>query len=336
MPNFRGVLRGIRFAVPGVSMRRLVRVFLTAAAVLLPAVLFCRKCGAPSGVSRSDLPAFYRIYRTETGTVENVPVRDYLIGTVGAEMPASYLPEALKAQTVAAHSYAEYVRRQRIQHPEPSLHGAALSDDCARDQAFIPPEQLRRTLGEHGYAAIAAAVDAAGDMLLLYDNAPAAAVYHACSAGRTESAAVLWGNAVPYLVQVDSPADRNAPQYAGTVTLSADELRERLTGEGIVLPDDPAAWLSVQETSESGTVLRARCGSAELTGMRLRNLLGLRSACFTFTFADGIFTFRTRGFGHGAGMSQYGANALAAQGCDAAEILQYYYPGTALTAQKPG
>ena len=313
-----------------------IRGMLTAAAVLLLTVLFCMRGKPPSGDGQPENPASYRLYRTETGVTETVSVRDYLIGTVGAEMPASFHPEALRAQTVAAHSYAEYVRRQRMQHPEQMPHGADLSDDCRRDQAFIPPEQLRRRIGENGYAAIAAAVDAAADLLLLYDGAPAAAVYHACSAGRTESAEQIWGSAVPYLVPVDSPADKEAPQYAGTVTLPADALREILTKAGAVLPENPVDWLSVQEISESGTVLRIRCGSTEMRGMQLRELLGLRSACFTAEFEGNSFTFRTRGSGHGVGMSQYGADALAEQGFDAAEILQYYYPGTVCRAQKSG
>ena len=224
----------MRFVLPEGAMRDRLGIILLAAAGLL---LLCRVLF--SGAEPEQADAFYRVYRTETGTAETVSVRDYLIGTVGAEMPASFHPEALKAQTVAAHTYAEYVT---------GVQGAALSDDCGRCQAYLPPEQLKERLGEAAYEKIAAAVDAAGDLLLLYDGAPALTVYHACSRGQTRSAEAVWGTAVPYLVPVGSPADGDAPQNTG----------------------------------------------------------------------------------HGVGMSQYGAEAMAEQGAGFAEILQHYYPGTEL------
>ncbi|MBP0966933.1 MAG: SpoIID/LytB domain-containing protein [Oscillospiraceae bacterium] len=196
--------------------------------------------------------AYYRVYRTETGTAEEIPVRDYLIGTVGAEIPPSFHPEALKAQTAAAHTYAEYFRRQQAAHPDPALHGAELSDDSAHCQAYLPPELLRERYGDAAYAAVEAAVDVAGSLLVCWDGEPALTVYHACSSGMTESAEHVWGTAVPYLIPVDSPADRDAPEPSG----------------------------------------------------------------------------------HGVGMSQYGADALAKQGYGFGDILQHYYPGTVLLPQE--
>ena len=175
---------------------RLCLLLLAAAGILL----LCRMLFSRREPAQTD--TCYRVYRTETGTAETVSVRDYLIGTVGAEMPASFHPEALKAQTVAAHTYAEYVT---------GVQGAALSDDCRRCQAYLPPEQLKERLGDAAYEKITAAVDAAGDLLLLYDGAPALTVYHACSRGQTRSAEAVWGTAVPYLVPVGSPADGDAP-----------------------------------------------------------------------------------------------------------------------------
>ena len=221
---------------------RLCLLLLAAAGILL----LCRMLFSRREPAQTD--TCYRVYRTETGTAETVSVRDYLIGTVGAEMPASFHPEALKAQTVAAHTYAVYCIRQQAASPDPALHGAELSDDCGRCQAYLPPAQLRERLGTAAYEKIAAAVDEAGGMLLLYDGEPALTVYHACSRGQTRSAEAVWGTAVPYLVPVDSPADGDAPQNTG----------------------------------------------------------------------------------HGVGMSQYGADAMAAQGMRFPDILQHYYPGTEL------
>ena len=309
-------------------MIRRIRIILIAAAGLLPVC-----CGAPRGADRSAPAACYRILRTAEGTVESVPVRDYLIGAVGAEMPASFAPEALKAQTVAAHTYAEYFRRQQAAHPDPALRGAELSDDSSRCQAYLPAAALRERLGENGYAAVEAAVDAAGGLLLLYEGEPAAAVYHACSSGRTESAEAVWGTPVPYLVPAGSPADSDAPQYEAEFTFSPEEVREALRDAGVqaALPEDPAGWFSEAVRTESGTVRTIRCGDAVLTGSRIREIFRLPAACFSAAFADGLFIFRTRGAGHGVGMSQHGANAMAEQGCSFTEILLHYYPGTVCT-----
>lgn len=311
-------------------MRRLCLILSAAAGLLLLCGILLHRKKAPAA------GACYLVYRTETGTAEEIPVKDYLIGAVGAEMPPSFHPEALKAQTVAAHTYADYFRRQQAVHPDPALHGAELSDDSAHCQAYLPPALLRERYGDAAYAAVEAAVDAASGLLLCCGGEPALTVYHACSSGRTESAEHVWGTAVPYLIPVGSAWDQNAPQYAAAVTFSAAEVQAALQNAGLspALPENPAQWFTEPVCSESGTVLHIRCGDTVLTGQRLRGLLGLRSACFSVSCADGVFTFRTKGAGHGAGMSQYGADAMAKQGYGFADILQHYYPGTALLPQE--
>ena len=252
-------------------------------------------------------------------------------------MPASYEPEALKAQAVVSHTYAERMHRLHSVRPDPALSGADFSDDSRHYQAFVSAEQLRARYGDAfdaQYAKLAEAVDAVGGLLLCEDGEPIVAAFHAVSSGMTESAENVWGTALPYLVAVRSDADRSAPQFAAETALPADQVRHALlAAEGTcTLPeDDPAAWFSDAVRSESGTVLQIGCGGAVLSGERLREILGLRSACFTVSFADGIFTFRTKGSGHGVGMSQYGANAMAAQGSSFETILQHYYPETVLS-----
>ncbi len=210
---------------------RLCLLLLAAAGILL----LCRMLFSRREPAQTD--TCYRVYRTETGTVETVSVRDYLIGTVGAEMPASFHPEALKAQTVAAHTYAVYCIRQQAASPDPALHGAELSDDCGRCQAYLPPAQLRERLGTAAYEKIAAAVDEAGGMLLLYDGEPALTVYHACSRGQTRSAEAVWGTAVPYLVPVGSPADGDAPQNTGHGVGMSQYLSDFMAAQGMRFPD---------------------------------------------------------------------------------------------------
>lgn len=318
-------------------MKHPIRFFLFSAAfmLLIPVVLFCRTAEAPAQDPAEPIPAAasYRVLRTGTGETEEVSVRDYLIGAVAAEMPASYCPEALKAQAVASHTYAERIRRQNAANPDPALNGADFSDDSRFYQAFASEAELRAQWGDQFriyYNKVAAAVDAVSDLLICWEDEPIVAAFHAVSPGRTEDAGAVWGTALPYLVPVSSDADCSAPSFAEKVTLPPETVRNALLSAepALSLPEDPAKWFAEAECTESGTVLQMHCGTAVLSGSRLREALGLRSACMTVSYEDGLFTFRTKGFGHGVGMSQFGAGKMAARGSGFREILLHYYPGT--------
>lgn len=275
----------------------------------------------------------YHVLDTGTGIVEEIPLREYLIGAVGAEMPASFEPEALKAQAVAAHTYAE--RQCMLSESRPELGGADFSNDPAVYQACLTEDEQRERWGTHYdlyRSRLEAAVDAVQDELLYYDNAPIIAAFHAMSGGMTESAENVWGSDIAYLCSVASEADRNAPSFETKAVFSAEEVQERLLAAhpGLLLPADPAAWLGEPVVSEAGTVLQLQIGDGIFTGQELRSAFGLRSAVFTASYADGQFTFTVHGYGHDVGMSQYGANAMAQEGHTYREILAYYYPGATL------
>lgn len=344
--------------VPGeeILMKEPFRFYLFAAAAMLAAPAAAvltvprpEQSGLISGVQRPSaavsaaevrqtVPApaeAYRVLRTESGEIEEIPVRDYLIGAVAAEMPASYAPEALKAQAVVSHTYAERIRLQNQRCPDASLRGADFSDDSAHYQAFYSAEQMRLAGGAHfaeNYDKIADAVDAVCNLLLYADGEPIVAAFHAVSAGKTEASENVWGGALPYLVPVGSEWDSSAPHFEEETVLAAGTVRKALTGKypQIVLPEEPAEWFQITDVSASGTVRTVRCGSEVLTGQALRELLSLRSACFAVTARGDRLVFTTKGFGHNVGMSQYGANELARRGTDCAGILAHYYPGTVL------
>ena len=284
-----------------------------------------------------DAKKCYRVLDAATGEVSEVAVRDYLIGAVCAEMPASYESEALKAQAVAVHSYAERIAARNRESPDAALCGADFSNDANVYQGYYSEAELRAAYGEayeESYAKVAAAVDAVADVLLCYDGEPIVAAFHAISAGKTESAENIWGEPIAYLTAVDSSADVAAPHYLEAVTFSVDEVREKLQtlGAGLVLPDDPALWMRVTAVTDAGTVTTVQCGNLVYTGQQMRSVFGLRSACFTVAYsADGQFAFTTKGYGHGVGMSQYGANAMAQSGSSFQEILAHYYPNAVLT-----
>jgi len=284
--------------------------------------------------NNADTPV-YSVYMTKTGTVETVSVRDYLIGAVAAEMPASYEAEALKAQVIASHTYAERISAQNAQSPDESLCGADFSDDSSSYQAFYTEAQLHTLWGDDffsNYEKITAAVDAVGELILYYDDAPIIAAFHAVSAGATESSALIWGADLPYLVSVPSEGDVTSPLYETVTEYTEDTVRDALTAarQTVTFSDNPAEWFSVLSVSDAGTVLSAAVGSEVWTGQQLRDALSLRSACFMVTYEAGSFQFITKGYGHSVGMSQYGANQMASAGSTCAEILAHYYPGTEL------
>ncbi|HIZ54709.1 MAG TPA: stage II sporulation protein D [Firmicutes bacterium] len=285
---------------------------------------------------------YYRVQDHQTGEIHLMSANDYIKGVVAAEMPADFEIEALKAQAVAAHTYAILQKSANDQNPDPALNGADFSTDPTHYQAYLSPEELQEFYG-HRYPEISekigAAVDAVINQVLVCDGQPIAAAFHAISGGITENAASVWGNEVSYLVPVVSEGDRLSPDYEVSVCFSSEEIRNALlTGyTGITLPDDPAEWLVINSRTASGMVTEVIVGDAVLSGVELRGLLGLRSANFEITYDAEAeeFCFTTFGYGHGVGMSQYGADYMARQGKSYVEILEHYYTGATLYTISP-
>lgn len=316
--------------------------------LMIPALAFVGQRSAPAGdnassegtpsISAQDYDAgnFYLVQNHRTGEVMTMTPADYIKGVVAAEMPVSYHTEALKAQAVAAHTYALRQIDAQLSSPTSEMDGAYLSTDPATFQAWISVDEMKENWGENfnvNYQKLSDAVNSVITQVLTYEEKPIIAAFHSISSGKTESAATVWGREVSYLSPVTSEGDELSPDYESRVVLKTEEVRHALTEKhsDIQLDSDPAKWFSVQEKSESGTITKVAVGDQELTGRELRELLGLKSANFTIHFAEGIFTFDCLGYGHGVGMSQYGADYLARQGKNYREILLHYYTGVTLT-----
>lgn len=285
--------------------------------------------------SAADEP--YKVLNCSTGIVSEVSVRDYVIGAVAAEMPASFEEEALKAQAVAAHTYAERQRGLQKKSPDTALGNADFSDDPNKYQGFYTNDMIHHYFGENYdvyYKKIAKAVDEVLPYIMTYEDEPIIAAFHSMSSGRTESAENVWGAAVDYLVSTDSEADTEAPGYIEETEIDEQFVKTRLERvfEGIKLENDPEKWITIKEKSPSGTVIKAEAGGIEVTGGEIREAFGLRSADFTVSCKDGKIIFTTRGYGHGVGMSQYGANHMAQQGSTWREILEHYYSKTEIVS----
>ena len=272
----------------------------------------------------------------ETVTVKNgdevqeMDMQSYLVGVVAAEMPASFEPEALKAQSVAARSYALYCAATG-RHSDT----AQVCTDFACCQAWSSEDTLRRNWGgsyDEKLEKIKSAVEATAGEYLCYDGAPVFAAFHSSSAGATEDCGAIW-SARPYLISVDSPETaEEVPNYISSVELSALDFRDTVL---YARPDadftgDESGWIGEITRDGSGRVASAVLGGEKLSGTELRSLFSLRSTAFTLEYTGSSFLFTVTGFGHGVGMSQYGANAMAKSGADYREILAHYYPGTQL------
>lgn len=291
----------------------------------------------PDKASKDYSGSPYKVLDVSSGEILEVSERDYVIGAVCAEMPASFNEEALKAQAVAAHTYAQRQRLREKENPTAELCGADFSNDTSKYQGYFTQDQAKQYFGENfeeSYSKITAAADEVMPYILTYNDEPIISAFHSMSSGKTESAENAWGAAVEYLVPVDSRSDTSAPKYLDETRYPSDILRNKLETAfpGIALGEDISSWITIKEVSDSGTVLSAAAGDRTVTGNDLRLALSLRSPCFDVRYEGSEAVITTKGYGHGVGMSQYGANAMAQDGKTWQEILAHYYPGTEITS----
>lgn len=271
----------------------------------------------------------FRIYDLTTKEIYEIGADDYVRGAIAAEMGADFEYEALVAQGRAAFSCALYQK---------NAHSAADYDFTADPQnrfMFVTEEQVREIYGEaftEKWDKICRAAAEALSAVITYEGAPAMTVYHAISAGTTQSAADIWGGGLPYLTEVESHWDESCDGFLTTASRPKDEVMESLNSYGAKLGGGvPEQWFTGGEYTSGGYLKRIQIGAATFSGAKLRTLFGLRSSAFTVEYSNGEFIFTVRGYGHGVGMSQVGANAMAKEGSSAAEILAHYYPETELT-----
>ena len=253
----------------------------------------------------------------------------YLVGAVRAEKPASFETEALKAQAVAARTYTLYKLQTGGNHGDT----ADICTDSTCCQAYISEEDARSNWGDAAdgnEAKIETAVRETDGETILYGGVPILAVFHSCSAGQTRSSGQVWVSDLPYLQAVSSPEPADSiPNYYSRVEFTAEEFREKVLASypEADLSGDISGWLQNAVTDTAGSVETVDVGGVTMKGSTLRSVLGLRSACFEWEAADGGLVFYVTGYGHGVGMSQYGANQMAKEGADYREILTHYYTG---------
>lgn len=266
----------------------------------------------------TDAAADLTLYDAAVGQTITVPVEEFLIGTAACELPADWPDDAVCAQMVASHSYALSLGS------EPMQVNSAL---CA---GWTDAQVLQARWGDDfaaNYDRLAALATEVCGALLCYEGAPAAACYHSISAGHTEASQNVWVTALPYLQGVDSPWDKTVPDYAVTVTYTTEQMTTLLQNLGLEPEGDPTTWFGACQWDYAGYVERLTVCGTSFSGTALRSAFSLRSASFSVTYDGENFALTTYGYGHGVGMSQYGAKAMAEGGSTWQEILTYYFPG---------
>ena len=257
--------------------------------------------------------------------VKEMKLDDYLLGVVYAEVPESYSIEALKAQAIAARSYTLYKINNGITHQ----NGADVCTDYTHCQAWNPAEK------ESVYPeSITKAIKETQNTIITYGSKCINALYFSNSAGMTESAENVWsGSHYPYLKSVSSPGESEFSDFCQVKNFTFDQFIQAIESYSEDITCDADLGVSnIQniKRSPSGRILSAEIGGKTFTGLQIRSIFSLRSSNIYFTQNDSGISVVSLGYGHGVGMSQCGAQAMAKSGSNYIEILKHYYPGTEL------
>jgi len=260
----------------------------------------------------------------EDETLQYIDMDTYITGVLLGELPADFKVETLKAQAIVARTYAKKRSLTGMKHPKSAV---CVQSSCC--QAYCSVDDYIQSGGKQTTVdKFKMAVEDTAGMVLTYQGDLADATYYSCSGGRTEDALAVWGTDVPYLQSVDSPGEENATHYTDRIEMSSKVFASKL---GLELSGQPASWFGNVTYTSGGGVATIMIGGREFYGVDLREKLNLYSTAFSIMAVGENVHIFTRGFGHRVGMSQYGADAMATNGCDYQEILSHYYPGTTLS-----
>lgn len=269
-----------------------------------------------------------KLLHKKTNEIEEVKIDDYLCNVVSAEMPADYELEALKAQAIVARTYTIY-KVQNKKH-----ENADICDDSTCCQAWVSKEnRLERweeTKREENWNKIQQCVNETKGKIITYNNQPINAFFHANSGGTTELPVNVWGGSgLPYLQVVQTAGEEGYTQYSSEVDLTQEELINKLKTkyEDIQIDFNNDEDVKIIEHTDSNRVKTVKFGNHELSGVETRTLLGLKSTNFEIKKENNQIKFLVKGYGHGVGMSQTGANTMAKQGNNCEEIIKHFYVG---------
>lgn len=273
----------------------------------------------------------YYLYNLETQELEEMDLISFLVGSAACEVPVTYEMQAIKAQMIACHSYYLYCKQNGV--PSDDLN---LSFDERYMQKYASKERLQEYWGmsfDDNYQKFLNCANDVKNIVLKYNGDIALTPYYAVSCGKTQTSEAEWGTALDYLTIVESPNDALSDDYLDVKTFTVQEMYDRFMTAftGFELnTETPEEWFGDIEYNESGYVTTVEVSNVKILGKDFRKYFELDSSCFMIFLEDGQFSVATKGYGHGVGLSQFGANQLSQQGKNYEEILMHYFPGTSL------
>ncbi|MDN0031924.1 stage II sporulation protein D [Oscillibacter ruminantium] len=278
----------------------------------------------------------YTIRVLKGDKVETMTMGEYLQGVVRAEMPASFEQQALCAQAVAARTYTLYKMASGGNHGD-------LADICTDHtccQAYLDKETATKNWGDNAEnyeAKVENAVSLTDGQTILYDGVPVLAVFHSSSAGQTKKSGEVWTSDLPYLQSVSSPEGEGVPNYYSRVEFTFAEFKKLFMAAypEADLSGRVSGWFGERKVSEDGNVDSVTVGGVSVRGTQMRTIFSLRSTTFETEIQDGKIVFFVTGYGHGVGMSQYGAQQMAKDGSGWKDIITHYYTGVTVAVYIP-
>lgn len=273
-----------------------------------------------------------KVHLTNEDKIIEVPLEEYVKSVVSGEMPASFELEALKAQAIAARTYVSAKRTR----PCNEAKGGDVCD-TTHCQVYITKESRLEKWGDQGseyWAKVSEAVDATKGMVLTYDNELVQyPQFFSTSSGMTENAVDVFSNAVPYLVSTESKGEEIAPKFTSEFKFNVTDFVNKINSkyeDAKLSEDNLQSNIEILSRSDAGGVKEIRFGGVKVKGADFRLAFGLSSTNFQFSISGSDIIFNCKGYGHGVGMSQWGANVMAKDGKKYDEILKHYYTGIEL------
>lgn len=276
-------------------------------------------------ITMGNSPFAVTVMRASTDKVENVPLETYVSRVVASEMPSEFELEALKAQALAARTFIvdHMVGQDNKKKPDVT--------DTTAHQVYNNKQELRETMGKdfkQEMHKIKKAVAATKGEIITYNNEPITAAYFSTSNGYTENSEDYWINKTPYLRSVKSPWDKGSPKFLDQKIFTIKQVEDALE---VDLPKNSALSMKITRT-EGKRVDQLKIAGKSYSGKQVREALKLRSSDFEIEQKNGHLIFTTQGFGHGIGMSQYGANGMAKHGKNYKQIIKHYYQGVEISS----
>lgn len=272
------------------------------------------------------------VYNVKENKVEKINIEEYLYGVLSSEMPSTFDEEALKAQAIAARTYVIYKMENSI---TTGHENATVCTNSAHCQAYTSYEDLKKVKSEdwieNDYTKVKKAVDDTKGQIVVYEDQVILPLYFSTSSGKTENSKDVFSTQYPYLVSVDSPYEESSPKYSTTYSIKKSKFIQYIKSvypQINISSDKIDKEVNIVNRTEGGCVKIIEVGNIKISGTDMRKIFNLNSANFTINYNDDEINFMVKGYGHGVGMSQWGAEGMAKKGYKYYEILLHYFKGT--------